>query len=110
MINGDGGQTRDYVFVEDVARVNALAVESSVTGALNVGTARETSVNDLAERLARAVGGARQFRHGPAKPGEQRRSAIDPAAAQAALGWSPRVDLEQGLQDTAAWFRSRTRA
>ena len=105
IINGDGEQTRDYVHVSDVARINALAIESTVTGALNVGTARETSVNELARHLAPD----RQFRHGPAKPGEQLRSAIDPSAARAALGWSPRVALEPGLQDTAEWFRSRTR-
>ena len=106
VINGDGEQTRDYVHVEDVARINALAIESSVTGALNVGTARETSVNELAEKL----GVPKPFRHGPAKPGEQRRSSIDPAAASKALSWQPRVPLEEGLRATAEWFRSRTRA
>src|SRR5262249_20829832 len=96
---------RDYVHVSDVARINALAVESPVTGALNVGTARETSVNELAEKL----GVKRPFRHGPAKPGEQRRSAIDPSAAGNGLGWRPEISLEDGLAATAEWFRSRRR-
>ena len=110
VINGDGEQTRDYVHVSDVARINALAVESQVTGAVNVGTAREASVNELARMLAKALGASKEFRHGPAKPGEQRRSCIDATAALKALGWRPGIPLERGLQDTAEWFRSRTRA
>lgn len=106
IINGDGLQTRDYVHVSDVALVNALALESRVTGALNVGTARETSVVELARLLAQALDSTRAFRHGPAKEGEQRRSAIDPSAARQALGWWPRIALEEGLRETAAWFRS----
>ncbi|MFN2547202.1 MAG: NAD-dependent epimerase/dehydratase family protein [Myxococcales bacterium] len=106
IINGDGKQTRDYVHVHDVARINALAIESDVTGAVNVGTARETSVNDLAEKL----GLKKPFRHGPAKPGEQRRSAIDPSAAGKLLGWQPQVALEEGLRATAQWFAGRKRA
>jgi UDP-glucose 4-epimerase len=105
VINGDGEQTRDYVHVSDVARINALAIESAVIGALNVGTARETTVNELAEKL----GVKKPFRHGPAKPGEQRRSAIDPSAASGALRWRPEIALEEGLQATAEWFRSRRR-
>ena len=69
-----------------------------------ISSGRETSVNELARMLA-----GRDFRHGPAKAGEQRRSAVDAAAARKELGWEPRIPLEQGLQDTAAWFRSRNR-
>jgi UDP-glucose 4-epimerase len=108
VINGDGLQTRDYVHVSDVAAINALALESAVTGALNVGTGRETNVVEIAKLLAGFTGSASPIRHGPAKPGEQRRSAVDPAAAQQALGWQPRIGLEQGLAETAAWFRSRS--
>ena len=110
VVNGDGGQTRDYVHVSDVARVNALALESAVQGALNVGTARETNVLDLIRQLSSLTGVTRPFRHGPAQPGEQRRSAIDPAAALAQLGWRPLVELEQGLAETARWFASRRTA
>lgn len=107
VVNGDGEQTRDYVHVSDVARVNALAVEAKVQGALNVGTARETSVLTLFRLLAQLTGVTRAPRHGPAQPGEQRRSAIDPAAALGQLGWRPEVGLEQGLAETARWFRLR---
>lgn len=106
VLNGDGEQTRDYVHVSDVARVNALALESAVQGALNVGTARETSVLELSRRLAHLTGVKGPFRHGPAQPGEQRRSTIDPAAALERLGWRPQIDLEQGLQETSRWFAS----
>lgn len=106
-INGDGLQTRDYVYVEDVARANLLGVESAVTSALNVGTGLETTVVDLAQSLARHAGVAPRFTNGPAKPGEQRRSCVDPAAARAALRWEPRTDLERGLAETARSFRER---
>jgi UDP-glucose 4-epimerase len=110
VINGDGGQTRDFVYVDDVARANLLALESRQTGALNVGTGHETSVNELAAILAREVGYQKPIAHGPAAPGEQRRSSIDPAAARRQLGWSPQVDVQSGLRRTAEWFRERSRA
>jgi UDP-glucose 4-epimerase len=109
-VNGDGGQTRDYVYVEDVARANLLAAERRHDGALNVGTGVETDVNRLHAILAHAAGAAETPEHGPAKPGEQRRSAVDPCRAAAALGWRPEVPLEEGLSRTLAWFRSRRRA
>jgi UDP-glucose 4-epimerase len=106
VINGDGGQTRDFVHVEDVARINCAAVESQEPGALNVGTGRETSVNEIAQVLAQAVGWTRPIPHGPAKPGEQRRSVIDATAARQRLGWEPRLEIRQGLLRTAEWFRT----
>jgi UDP-glucose 4-epimerase len=106
-IYGDGGQTRDYVFVGDVARANLLAAERGFTGALNVGTGVETDVNQLYGHLARAAGVQAAAQHGPARPGEQRRSCIDPSAARAALGWSPEVPLEDGLRRTLEFFRQR---
>lgn len=107
VINGDGLQTRDYVHVSDVARINALGVEGNVGGALNVGTARETTVVELARVLASHIPGAKGFKHGPAKAGEQRRSVIDPRAAQEKLGWSPEIRLEEGLAETARFFARR---
>jgi UDP-glucose 4-epimerase len=109
VINGDGLQTRDYVHVADVARINALALLAQVGGALNVGTARETTVVDLAAALARHAGYAGQIQHGAGKAGEQRRSVVDPAAAAAALGWKPEIGLQRGLEDTAAWFSGQRR-
>jgi len=110
VVNGDGEQTRDFVYVEDVARANLLALQSRETGALNVGTGEETSVNELARMLAEAVGYTKPIAHGPQAAGEQRRSSVDPAAARARLGWSPAIRLRMGLQRTAAWFRERSPA
>jgi UDP-glucose 4-epimerase len=106
-INGDGTQTRDYVFVADVARANLLAAERRHDGALNVGTGIETDVNRLYRVLADAAGVADAPSHGPGKPGEQRRSCIDPSAAGPALGWRPEVGIEDGLRRTLEWFRAR---
>jgi UDP-glucose 4-epimerase len=106
-INGDGLQTRDYVYVEDVALANALGLESTVTGALNVGTGKETNVVEIARGLANALGVSEMPRHGPPAPGEQRRSVIDPGAIAQALGWRPTVKVEDGLTRTAKWFAGR---
>jgi UDP-glucose 4-epimerase len=106
-INGDGKQTRDYVFVGDVARANLLAAEKGFAGALNVGTGIETDVNELYARLASAASVQAPPVRGPAKPGEQARSCVDPSAARAALGWAPTVTLDGGLLRTLEYFRAK---
>jgi UDP-glucose 4-epimerase len=106
-VNGDGKQTRDYVYVGDVARANVLALDSTATGPFNVGTGIETDVNALARLLADAAGSRSEIRHGPAKQGEQRRSVIDCARAARVLGWRPEVSLADGLGRTVEFFRSR---
>lgn len=109
VINGDGEQTRDYVYVEDVAEANLRALEQpEVTGALNIGTGVETSVLDLWKRLQAAAGISGAARHGPAKPGEQRRSVLDPTLTKRLLGWIPRVTLDEGLRRTIEYFRKET--
>lgn len=108
-INGDGRQTRDYVYVGDVVEANRLALERpDVTGALNIGTGVETSVLDLLARLRAAAGLAGEARHGPAKAGEQRRSVLDASLARARLGWRPRVGLDEGLRLTVEHQRTGT--
>ncbi len=105
-INGAGDQTRDYVYVEDVARANVLALEEEVpSGAYNIGTGTETSVNELYELLQKASGrGDLPPEHRPAKPGEQLRSSVDPASAAKVLGWKPEVGLEAGLTEALRSF------
>jgi UDP-glucose 4-epimerase len=105
---GDGKQTRDYVFAGDVARANLLAAEKRFDGALNVGTGVETDVVELHRHLARAAGVDRAPEHAPERLGEQRRSCIDPAAADRAIGWRPQVALQDGLARTFEWFRARS--
>jgi UDP-glucose 4-epimerase len=106
-IYGDGGQTRDYVFVGDVARANLLAAEKRFDGPLNVGTGVETDVNAVYAHLAKAAGVSRPAEHAPARMGEQRRSCIDPRAAAGALGWRPEVSIEDGLARTLEFFRKQ---
>jgi UDP-glucose 4-epimerase len=101
-INGSGEQTRDYVYVGDVARANVLALEnlSLPSGACNIGTGLETSVNQLYEILRTLSGRDLPPKYGPAKPGEQPRSSVDPARAGHILNWHPEVGLTAGLQET----------
>ncbi len=104
-INGTGEQTRDYVYVGDVARANVLALENEVpSGAYNIGTGVETSVNHLYELLQRASGKDIPPEHGPGKRGEQLRSSVDPSRAGRVLGWRPEVDLDAGLSETLRFF------
>ncbi len=104
-INGSGEQTRDYVYVGDVARANVLALEGEApNGAYNVGTGIETSVNELYEILLEASGKELPPKHGPAKPGEQLRSSVDPSKAARFLKWRPEVDLTTGLKETLRFF------
>jgi UDP-glucose 4-epimerase len=110
VINGDGGQTRDYVHVDDVVASNLRAAQTAHLGAYNIGTGVECDVNQLYAHIARAAGVSRSPQHGPAKPGEQRRSVLDIALAADVLGWRPRVALEEGLSETVAWFASRRMA
>ena len=104
-IYGTGRQTRDFVFVEDVARANLLAVERAVEGPINIGTGVETDINQLHALLAKAARLPEPPRFAAAKPGEQLRSSLDAALAARVLGWSASVALEEGLRRTLAWFR-----
>jgi UDP-glucose 4-epimerase len=112
-VNGDGGQTRDYVYVGDVVRANMLATEMALGQEfpiLNIGTGIETSVNDLV-RLFRGIAGMDvRWRHGPPRAGEQRRSVLDASLAKRVLGWQATTNLRRGLGFTFQWFRERGRA
>lgn len=105
VINGDGGQTRDYVYVGDVVAANVNALKSSFVGPVNIGTGVETDVITIYQHLRQALGSEIQAVHGPAKAGEQRRSSLDARRATAVLGWRPQVALADGLQRTAEYYR-----
>lgn len=104
IINGDGGQTRDFICVEDVVRANVLAVTTDLCGVYNVGTGVETSVNALYASLAKHAGSTLAPCYGPAKAGEQRRSVLDYRKLQSAANWTPEVSLDEGLRRTVAYF------
>jgi UDP-glucose 4-epimerase len=106
VIFGDGKQTRDYVYVKDVARANLLALESSFNGVVNIGTGIETDVNTLAALLARHTRFSGQSIYNPPRPGEQFRSVIDPSMAKRELGFEPTIDLSVGLRETVEYFRA----
>ena len=106
-INGDGRQTRDFVYVGDVALANAAALTSDAVGAFNVGTGEETSINTIFGLLADLTGSKQKEVHGPALPGEQRRSVVDASLIGRVMGWRPRTPLREGLAQTVSFFRGR---
>jgi UDP-glucose 4-epimerase len=108
---GDGTQTRDYVFVKDVARANLLAAGVAVSRgdrldvpAFNIATGIETSVNDLAEHVGRALGRAPVIEYAAARPGELVRSCLDVSKAARELHWKPEMPFAGGLRALAEWF------
>ncbi|NOZ78882.1 MAG: NAD-dependent epimerase/dehydratase family protein [Acidobacteria bacterium] len=110
VINGDGTQTRDYVYVGDVVRANLAAIGRPGLHTYNVGTGVETSVNELYNVLRDALGSGVEAVHGAAKPGEQRRSCISSAKLEAELGIRVATPLAEGLRLTASWFREKALA
>jgi UDP-glucose 4-epimerase len=106
-IYGSGKQTRDFVYVEDVARANALALEAPFSGPVNIGTGIENDIAAVHATLAHAAGSNAAPRTLPAKAGEQLRSSIDPSLAAQALGWRPTVSLDEGLRRTLEFFAAR---
>lgn len=103
-INGDGTQTRDFVFVRDVAKANLLALERKVEGEFNIGSGIETNINQVAEKIAKSAGSNLPFRHGPPKPGEQLRSVLDYSLAKKVLGWVPETQFDAGIKKTWEFF------
>jgi UDP-glucose 4-epimerase len=107
-IYGEGKQTRDFVYVEDVARANMLAAEKDYSGPINIGTGVETDINRLYTLLAQAAGMDKPAVRAPGRPGEQLRSCVDNALARKVLGWQPTVTVEEGLRRTMSFFREHT--
>ena len=105
VINGDGKQTRDYVYVKDVAAANLSAIRNDFVGEINIGTGIETDVNNVFDILKKAAG-KKDLKevHGPAKTGEQERSVLSYKKAQTILGWEPKVKIKEGLTRTFEWF------
>jgi len=104
-IFGDGNQTRDYVFVDDVVHAFALALDRGSGRLVNIGTGLETSVNGVYRMLADITGFSGQPASGPLPPGELRRSVLDNALAADVLGWKPWTHLEDGLGETVAFLK-----
>ncbi|TET15065.1 MAG: SDR family NAD(P)-dependent oxidoreductase [Actinobacteria bacterium] len=110
-INGDGLQTRDYVYVGDAVSVNLKVIESDFVGPLNIGTCKETNVVKLF-KILKEVSGKDDIKeiHGPPKKGEQRRSQLSYDLAKKVLGWEPTISIEEGLKLTYEWFKKLSAA
>ena len=105
-INGDGEQVRDFVYVEDCARANLMALTTNNPNTVyNLGFGRGTTVNEIFETLKKVTAYRLSPNYGPAKLGETRRIYLDASKAQQLLGWKPAVGLEEGLEHTVAYFR-----
>ncbi|MGH7494390.1 MAG: NAD-dependent epimerase/dehydratase family protein [bacterium] len=107
VINGDGKQTRDYVYVHDVVKANVAALNFTHSDYFNIGTGIETDVNELFQRLNAAAGQRAQEQHAPAKAGEQLHSVLDAGKAKRLLHWQPATPFHQGLAETVSWFQER---
>jgi UDP-glucose 4-epimerase len=106
-IFGDGEQTRDFVFVGDVADAFVRALEEGSRLLVNIGTGRETTVNQLFSLMASLTQSKERAVYAPPRAGELRRSALDASRARETLGWTPTTSLQAGLQHTLDWLRSQ---
>jgi UDP-glucose 4-epimerase len=107
IVNGNGRQTRDFVYVEDVVEANLAVMGQETQGTYNVGTGEETSINDVLRILVGHTNSTCKELHGPAKHGEQVRSVIDASKIRQELSWEPRTELSDGLKRTIDYFRER---
>ena len=105
IINGDGNQTRDYVYVDDVVKANMLALREGVGGAYNVGTGVEASVNDLFRIIKEITTSICDEKHKESLPGEQMRSSLSAERFEKELNWKMETDLNAGLNKTIEWMK-----
>jgi UDP-glucose 4-epimerase len=106
VINGDGRQTRDFVFVEDVVEANILAIKHNKSEIFNVSTGRETDINTILKKIKELIKSNCKEIHGSAKAGESQRSSLDFSKIKKSFGWQPKYDLEKGLEKTINWFKN----
>ncbi len=109
MINGTGKQTRDYVFVGDVVKANLITLNDKKSDIYNIGTSKETDVNELFRMLNKIAGNNKEEKHGPAAPGEQMRSVITSDKLYKTFNWRPSTPLNEGLQKTVDFFRASSK-
>lgn len=105
-INGDGKQTRDYVFVSDVVDANIKALNTDFVGGVNIGTQSESNVIEIYEGIENIIKSGLKAKFGPKKMGEQSRSCLDISLAKKVLDWSPKFNLQQGLTKTVSYFQN----
>ncbi|HZT11418.1 MAG TPA: NAD-dependent epimerase/dehydratase family protein [Candidatus Baltobacteraceae bacterium] len=108
-IDWDGEQTRDYVYVKDVAGANVIALERGSGGMYCIGTNRRTSVNEIYRTLCDISGTQPPVEHAPKRPGDARDAQFDPSLARAELGWIPATQLPHGMRETYEYFKDALR-
>jgi len=106
-IFGTGKATRDYVYVGDVARACIAAMDRAVSGAINIGTKKQTSTNMIFRKIKKLTGSDVLEKHVSTQAGELMYSAVDPGLAAKKLGWKPKVKLDDGLKMTVEWFKKK---
>lgn len=102
---GDGEQTRDFVYVKDVARANILAMDSDICGLFNIGTGVQTSLNNLAKMIMDAAEISVEMKYEPAREGDVRYSVADISKAKSELGYKPKWELTDGIKETVEYFK-----
>jgi UDP-glucose 4-epimerase len=105
VIDGDGEQRKDYIYVGDIARANVLALEKGSGGVFNIGTGEGITVNRIWKALHEATGNTIEPQHGPPRPGDVRNFWLDCSRAKAELRWAPQTSFEEGIRLTVASFR-----
>jgi len=105
IINGDGKNTRDLVYVEDVASANLKAMKSNLNCTINISTKKEIDINTVYEEIRKCFGSDAKPEHGPEIKGEQKRSVIDNRLADVTIGWKPLHDFGSGIKKTCEWFK-----
>jgi UDP-glucose 4-epimerase len=105
-INGDGLQTRDYTYVDDIVSAFTASLESDFVGVVNVGTGIEKNLLDIASAIEKTLGEKLDIEHQKAKLGEERRSALDNSLAKEKISWEPKVMLEEGIKRTILWAKN----
>ncbi|MFA5109009.1 MAG: NAD-dependent epimerase/dehydratase family protein [Patescibacteria group bacterium] len=104
---GDGRQTRDFVYIDDIVRGLCLAKDIACRSEINLGSGIETDLLEIRKYIAQALGSPIKIKEAPAKPGEQKRSCLSYRRAQEVLNWRPTVNLEEGIKRTIDWAKTK---
>ncbi|MFA5420564.1 MAG: NAD-dependent epimerase/dehydratase family protein [Patescibacteria group bacterium] len=104
-VNGDGLQTRDYTYVDDIVSAFILAIKNEFVGVLNIGTGVEKNLLDIISAIESSFDGKMDIEHQEAKLGEERRSALDNSLARDNILWEPKISLEEGIKRTIEWTK-----
>ncbi|MCE4603899.1 MAG: GDP-mannose 4,6-dehydratase, partial [Aeropyrum sp.] len=107
VIYGDGMQTRDFVYVDDVARAHVMALAGRASGIFNVGSGVETRIIDLYRMVCGEIGWCPEPRHEERRPGDVTRSVADISRIRETLGWQPEISLEEGVRRTITYYKSK---